>query len=113
MRMAGCGPLPSPRTSRTRCGAGPRGRASRATPPCGPTPPRRPPPPSRLYTSESGTWQPLPGAPGLSELARHAEDLPTSGDGKAVLGLVSAVRQADRLMGDGHGDGGGGGEMWE
>ncbi|MEV0119104.1 von Willebrand factor type A domain-containing protein [Streptomyces sp. NPDC050844] len=68
--------------------------------------------PEPAYTPESGTWQPLPGAPGLSELARHAEDLPTSGDSKAVLGLVSAVHQADRLIGDGHG-GGGGGEMWE
>ncbi|MCX4667120.1 VWA domain-containing protein [Streptomyces sp. NBC_01381] len=67
------------------------------------------PTPEPRYTS--GTGQPLPGAPDLSELARHAEDLPTGADSRAVRDLVTAVQQADRLTG-GHG-GGGSGEMRE
>ncbi|MEV8015089.1 von Willebrand factor type A domain-containing protein [Streptomyces sp. NPDC086554] len=66
--------------------------------------------PPMSTSTGSPTWQPLPGAPSLAELARRAEEL-TSDDDKSLRDLTAAVRQADRLTG-GYGgeDGGGEGE---
>ncbi|MEV2251419.1 von Willebrand factor type A domain-containing protein [Streptomyces sp. NPDC050147] len=66
--------------------------------------------PEPMSTSDHSTWQPLPGAPKLPELARRAAEL---GDGEdtALRDLATAVRQADRLTGgSGEGSGGDSGE---
>lgn len=69
---------------------------------------------STSTSTGSPTWQPLPGAPSLSELAGKAAELSSddadgSDDDKSLRDLATAVRQADRLTGS-YGDGGGGGE---
>jgi Ca-activated chloride channel family protein len=46
----------------------------------------------------TGRWDPLPGAPSMSELAAHAEELAYTTRDETVRGLADAVRQADRLL---------------
>ncbi|MEU3740160.1 von Willebrand factor type A domain-containing protein [Streptomyces sp. NPDC032198] len=67
-----------------------------------------PEPMSTSTDSRSTSWQPLPGAPSLSELAGTADELSSDSDGdKALRDLATAVRQADRLTGGYEGSGGG------
>ncbi|GAA3144544.1 von Willebrand factor type A domain-containing protein [Streptomyces rectiviolaceus] len=59
-------------------------------------------------TSDYSTWQPLPGAPSLPELARRTEELGEGSEDAALRDLATAVRQADRLTGGSGEDSGGG-----